>query len=422
MSSFLTYENIYFQIPYEDRAWANNNGLKYDGNAKFWYLPPGNDPLPFKNFWSFLDNKNTYHDREELKARGCRFNKKLKTWYVPNNANLDFNDFIKWWPDSLKQFVLNEKFVIEKYVHQSGQSELYQAFGVDDGRPYAVKYFIDNGMTEAQQKTGFNREMEALTKLEDHKNILKVTDWGQDKNSRSFIISPWMPCGDLGEYIGATDEEQIEIILDALGLTLDLDENDRREFFEELANEPKDIWLDDEEIIFGVLDGIIHAHSHSILHRDIKPGNILIEVEELEGELNLRPVLCDFGTAKNFKGREIRRSEHTVVAMRTAPYRPEFIEFTELGDKEQKFQNTWDLFSWAILTIELMANQHVYIVDEALDILESKLNPKLGKEITDMLKLALSPDPEKRPADLAAFKEELLCHTKTRKKRLAWKE
>ena len=59
---------------------------------------------------------------------------------------------------------------------------------VDDGRPYAVKYFIDNGMTEAQQKTGFNREMEALTKLEDHKNILKVTDWQQDKNSRSFII------------------------------------------------------------------------------------------------------------------------------------------------------------------------------------------------------------------------------------------
>ena len=95
--------------------------------------------------------------------------------------------------------------------------------------------------------------------------------------------------------------------------------------------------------------------------------------------------------------------------MRTAPYRPN-IEFTELGDKEQKFQNTWDLFSRAILTIELMANQHVYIVDEALDILESKLNPNLGKEII-MLKLALSPDPEKRPVDLAAFKEELLCHT-----------
>ena len=97
-------------VTFEDKDWVKNNGLKFDRMAKAWYLPPGKNPLQFKQYWSYLEN--TYHDRDELKNRGCRFNSKLKKWYVPSDCKEAYYEFVKWWPESLKQFVFNNKFII----------------------------------------------------------------------------------------------------------------------------------------------------------------------------------------------------------------------------------------------------------------------------------------------------------------------
>ena len=104
MSSFLNFHENNYQIPYEDRAWANNNGLKYDGNAKFWYLPPGMIRSHSKIFGRFQTIKILIMIAKSQKREVAALIKNWKTWYVPNNANLDFNDFIKWWSDSLKHF------------------------------------------------------------------------------------------------------------------------------------------------------------------------------------------------------------------------------------------------------------------------------------------------------------------------------
>ena len=126
--------------------------------------------------------------------------------------------------------------------------------------------------------------------------------------------------------------------------------------YEQIENSPTDIWLDNETIAIGILEGLSYAHSKNILHRDIKPHNILVHKDWESEDLIAYPMICDFGTAKIYDGEAVNRSAHTMVGFRTKPYRPEFIEN---GDKEERYQetsanNVWPIMNRAIIICELL--------------------------------------------------------------------
>ena len=130
-------------------------------------------------------------------------------------------------------------------------------------------------------------------------------------------------------------------------------------------------------------------------------------------------MICDFGTAKIYDGEEVNRSAHTMVGFKTKPYRPEFIEN---GDKEERYQETWDLFAWAITTIELLSYRSVDTWDEALEVLNTELTPNLDRKIVSLIKKAMAKDPRERPKDIKKFKNQIIALTEDRKKRLQWQE
>ena len=432
MSSIRNLENLYLNVPYEKREWAKNEGLRFDGEGKCWYLPAGRDPLDFRDYWAYLEN--TFPDREELKRRGCRYNRNLKRVYVPES--LDFDDFINWWPKSLKPLVFNDRYVAQKlHSEKSGQADVYQAWDVQDGGYYAVKCFKSDvpGLSTTTLKKTFNLEMQALLQLDKHPNILKLTDWGQlnyEGSTRHFIISPWSDCGTLQPLIGATDEEQYKSLLRAMDASgYDLSEEDEAEILHELLSDetPTDPWLDKARLLIGIIDGISHAHSKGIYHRDIKPMNILLDLPDLQADQNFDtnfvPVLCDFGTSKAIDIHDadnLIRSKHTVVDMRTPPYRPDFSPSSKQGQKELKNQQTWDLFSWAIIAIELIGNEPVEGEEEARDLLETKIAESLDEPIVNLIRLAMAQDPDERPKDIRIFRREINKYTEKRRKQLGW--
>ena len=423
-ASILTLDNLYMSVPYEDKEWAKKQGMKFDGNGKCWYLPPGKDPLPLRRYWSYLEN--TYEDRKQLKRRGCRYNGNLKKWYVP--ADRDFDKFTKWWPDTLRQFLFDDKYAAHQFIARSGQAEVYRGYHVSNDEEYAIKYFVDDlsNISEKTKKKSFSVEHKALLQLDEHQNIVKMHTWGK-KDDRYFVVTEWINGGNCNDYIGNTPEEGVRLMFDRSGV--DLSEEEWKETLDDITTGQTDLWLDEYPLILGILDALVHAHSRGIYHRDVKPGNILLELDFSRAEKGLDPFvpkLCDFGaskiigTGKNKKS--IAPTRHTLVNIRTEPYRPNYDESTEKGKKEIRHQDTWDLLAWAVLTVEFLVNQHLDTLEEVRSHLEEKIAVEVDREIVDLLRKALSDDPEERPQDTKKFRSRIVKLTEKRKKRLKWKD
>ncbi len=155
--------------------------------------------------------------------------------------------------------ILGERFVLERKIGTGGMSVVY--LGRDEvlDRPVAVK-ILRGGFEASEVDTRFRREGRTAARLS-HPNIVQVYDAGEDELDGykvSYIVMEYIPGGDL------------QALLDAKG---PLGEK-------ELARIGAD-----------VASGLAHAHEKGIIHRDIKPQNILVDSYG-------RPKLTDFGIAR----------------------------------------------------------------------------------------------------------------------------
>src|SRR5688572_21947366 len=122
-------------------------------------------------------------------------------------------------------------------------------------RRVAVKILSDHLASNAEYISRFRREAITAGKLE-HPNIVSIFDIGHEQG-RYFIVM---------EYV---EGQSLQRILDVVG-----------------AVSGKDA----ARLMVGVLRGLHHAHGAGIVHRDVKPGNVIVTKEN-------EPKILDFGLA-----------------------------------------------------------------------------------------------------------------------------
>ena len=113
-------------------------------------------------------------------------------------------------------------------------------------------------------------------------------------------------------------------------------------------------------------------------------------------------------------------SKHTLVDIRTKAYRWDFGSDSKEGQKERANQHTWDLVSWAIIAVEILANKSVEAPSEAVQILNKQISQDIDPEIFELLQQAISKDPDNRPQDIGQFLAQIVDLTERRKHRLNW--
>src|ERR671932_760844 len=202
---------------------------------------------------------------------------------------------------------LGGRFVLEREIGAGGMSVIF--LGRDEvlDRPVAVKV-LRGGFEDPEIGARFRREGRTAARLS-HPNIVQVYDAGEDEldgRKVSYIVMEYVPGGDL------------KALIDEKGPLSE----------KELARIGAD-----------VASGLAHAHRRGIVHRDIKPQNILIDDYG-------RPKLADFGIARALGATQDTR---TGSYLGTASYSsPEQLRGEEITTKSDVYSLGCTLYQAAV--------------------------------------------------------------------------
>ena len=147
------------------------------------------------------------------------------------------------------------RYRIKKILGQGGYGRVYEGYDDVLKRPVAVKVPYRRLVSSAERMRLYIHEARVVASL-DHPNIVPVYDAGETDDGLCYVVS---------KFIGGTD----------------------------LAVRVRSNPLSHHEaaqIVAAVADALHHAHSSRIVHRDVKPSNILLDTDG-------RPYLADFGLA-----------------------------------------------------------------------------------------------------------------------------
>jgi len=158
------------------------------------------------------------------------------------------------------------------------------------------------------------------------------------------------------------------------------------------------------ELIAKVARTVHYAHEHGILHRDIKPGNILLDTK---GE----PQLTDFGLAR------LVEAESTVTRTMEVMGTPSYMAPEQAAGEYTKLSNATDVYGLGAVLYQLLTGHPPFAGSTTYEIikllLDSEprpprlLNPKIDRELSTICLKCLEKDPRRRYSSALALAEDL---------------
>jgi len=238
--------------------------------------------------------------------------------------------------------------------------EVYQARDTRLNRPVAIK-FLSSAVADESARRRFQQEAKMASAL-NHPHIVTVHEVGE-LDGQQYLVTEFVDGGTLGEWA---------------------------------QTEPRS-WQQIVDLLVGVGDGLAAAHSAGILHRDIKPGNILVSKSGYAK-------LADFGLAKLDELANPENVTHTITAhtrpgaiIGTIPYMsPEQASGKALDARS-------DIFSFGVVLYELLAQRRPFRGATDLEVLQTivhgapePLAAAVPYELRLLVEKAMEKDPTER--------------------------
>lgn len=257
-----------------------------------------------------------------------------------------------------------ERYVVEGVLGEGGMAVVYMVRHATLGTRHALKVL---SVSNPQVRQRLIQEGQVQATLR-HPNIVAVTD----------VIDVDGSPGLLMEYV------------EGAGLDHWLD------YYQPTLDEALTIFR-------AIVAGVGHAHAQDLIHRDLKPGNVMLHVTDV----GVVPKVTDFGLAKATKGGDLRRTR-TGATMGTPAYMaPEQIRDASKVDRRA------DLYSLGVILYELVCYRTPYEEEDMLELFTRiragnytpprEVVPDLPDAVVATIAALITVSPEDRLTDCTAI-------------------
>jgi len=262
---------------------------------------------------------------------------------------------------------LEEKYNLKEEIGSGAVGIVIKAVDKFLDREVAIKLFIPRIRESEDEYKRFENEAKIIAQL-DHPNIITVYEYGHHSNIR-YIVEKYLSGGALTASI---KEEKIFSKNDTIS------------------------------IIKDVLKGLKYAHSREVIHRDLKPDNIILSQDNV-------PVITDFGIAKMMSKKE---GHHTVQTnLDSYLGTPEFVSPEQA--KSKPLDKRTDIYSVGVIMYYMITGKLPFVGEDPLAIAykqvyedpipPSTLRDDVDKSTENVILKAMNKNREERYATASDF-------------------
>ncbi len=263
--------------------------------------------------------------------------------------------------------LIADRYELEELAGSGGMSTVFRARDAQLDRRVAIKILHEHYAEDPEYLERFRREARLVARLS-HPNIVTVIDRGDD-NGRQYIVFEHVEGENLKELVQRTGRLPIRRAL---------------------------------ELALAVADGLAFAHQHGLVHRDVKPQNVLLS---REGEVKV----TDFGIARSLD------VEHGVTQTGTVLGTGEYLAPEQASGKP--VSPATDVYSLGVVIWELLAGDVPFTGDNFVAVALRHVNepppdlrerrPDASPRLAAAVDRALAKDPARRFPSMAALAKEL---------------
>ncbi len=260
-------------------------------------------------------------------------------------------------------------FVLDQVLGRGGMGVVYRATQTGLNRVVALKMLIAGQYADPALRTRFLLEAESVAAL-DHPHIVRVFAFGE-YNGHPYLAMEYLPRGTLAESIK--------------------------------KNGPFEA-LEATRLLAKLAEAVAHAHSHGVVHRDIKPLNVLLTADA-------EPRLADFGLAKS--GRADQHLSVTGQVLGT----PAYMAPEQAAGRVREVGTAADVYALGAVLYDLLTGRPPFQGASVAVTLQKvlteepsrprKLNAAIPRDLETMCLKCLEKDPARRYPTAQALADDL---------------